>query len=178
MGLAVRHAALSAAAHVAWGVARDPREPGRNVLVPLKMNAGRAAAPLEFTTDDGGVVWSDGAASVAGEDVPIASREGLEFAAAVTWVRALLSSGPRAKAEVAQLAREQGIAWGMIRRVARELGVKSEKHEVGGKATWSLPAATEAPEIEKVCTIGDSAARLDDSRGISNRAAVEQGALD
>ena len=174
MGLAVRQPALVSRAQAVWGIARDPREPGRNVLLPLKWNAGRAAPPLEFTTDDGRVAWSETAAAVAGEDAAIAAREGFEVAAAVSWVRGLFAAGPLPKAHVEKLAREHGMSRSMLRRVTRELGVKSEKHELGGKATWRLPEADEGTSDEKVRAIGDPPARLDDLSGISNRAGVKK----
>jgi hypothetical protein len=178
MGMTVRQPALVSRAQAVWGIARDPRDPGRNVLLPLKWNAGRAAPPLEFTTEDGRVAWSETAAAVAGEDAAIAAQEGLEVAAAVSWVRGLFSAGPLPKADVEKLAREHGMSRTMLRRVTRELGVKSEKHELRGKATWTLPEADEGVSDEKVRAVGDPPARLDDSSGISNRAGAAESPRD
>jgi hypothetical protein len=97
---------------------------------------------------------------------------------AVVWARGLLPEGPRPKAEMVELAQEKGLSRNMLRRVTRALKVKSEKHEVGGKATWSLPDGCESATDEKVGAIGAPPARLDDFRGISNRAGEAEGRRD
>jgi len=86
--------------------------------------------------------------------------------------------GPRPKAEIVELAREQGLSPNMLLRVTRELKVISEKHTMGGKATWSLPEAMDGAQNEKVLTIGESPSRLDDLRGISNREGAAAGRRD
>ena len=65
-----------------------------------------------------------------------------------------------------------------LRRVTRELKVKSEKHAMGGKATWSLPEATDGASGGKVLTIGGSPSRLDNFRGISNHEGETEGPRD
>ncbi|HTI50825.1 MAG TPA: AAA family ATPase [Planctomycetaceae bacterium] len=177
-GMAVRHPALSAAAQAVWGIARDPWDPEKNIMAPIRLFAGGKEPLLKLTAADGQVEWLDREVPMLVEDAEVACREGLEFATAVIWTRRILLEGPRPKAEMFELAREQGLSQNMLWRVTRELKVKSEKHEVGGRATWSLPDRNESAADEKVPTIGDSPPRLDDFRGIPNRGGDAEGPHD
>jgi hypothetical protein len=76
------------------------------------------------------------------DPIDVACREGLEVATAVVWARGLLREGPRPKAEMVELAREQGLSRTMLRRVTRELTVHPRSIAVRGKAIWSLPDGT------------------------------------
>jgi hypothetical protein len=178
MGMAVRHPALAGAAQAVWGIARDPWDPDKYIMAPIRLFAGGGGPLLKLTADDGQVEWLDREAPMLIEDAEVACREGLEVVTAVIWARGLLLEGPRPKAEMVELAQEKGLSRNMLRRVTRELKVKSEKHEVGGKATWSLPDGCESTTDEKVGAIGAPPARLDDFREISNRAGEAEGRRD
>jgi hypothetical protein len=178
IGMAVRHPTLAGAAQAVWGIARDPWDPDKNIMAPIKLFSGGRGPLLKFSSAEGEVEWLEREAPMLVEDAEVACREGLEFVAAVIWTRGKLLEGPRPKVEMLELAREQGLSPNMLRRVTRELKVKSEKHAMGGKATWSLPEATDGASGGKVLTIGGSPSRLDNFRGISNHEGETEGPRD
>jgi AAA domain len=82
MGMAVRHPTLAGAAQAVWGIARDPWDPEKNIMAPIRLFAGGGPL-LKLTAEEGQVEWLDREAPMLLEDAEVACREGLEVVTAV-----------------------------------------------------------------------------------------------
>src|SRR5579863_5618039 len=87
MGMALRHPALANGTPAAWGIAPCQAASGRHLMAPLRLPVGSPTSSLEFTSGEHGIDWSAAPASVAEKDVAVAKQEGLQVAAAMTWLR-------------------------------------------------------------------------------------------
>ena len=166
MGLELRHPALAMGAQTALGIARLPGQSEQYLMTPIKATVGSPAPPLEFTKTERGIEWSAAPAIVSDADAATAAEEGLALAAAMTWLRNLLSPGPIPALEVEDQAHEAGLSRTLLRRVKMEIGVKSEKAGRRGKSYWSLPDANVKVEHEKVRAFKVDPAPLNNSREI------------
>ncbi len=177
MGLALRESALAAGVQAAWGITRCGGFSDTNLMVPIRMSVGTAAAPLEFACGEGGLEWAIAPVMVADADVAVATTEGLAVAAGMTWLRNLLADGALPAIEVMELARRAGLSRTLLRRVSKELGLRSEKRGWRGRRYWSVPNAAETlvdeSEFEKVRAFGVDPAPLDDFCGILKGAGAE-----
>lgn len=135
--------AFPAAARAVWGIARDPEEPSRRLMVSGKSNLGPEVDGLAFRIGPGGdgvvtLQWLDGAIDENLSDLlrreQEATREGsmgakLETAKAL-WCE-MLRDGPRPVVEVETRARELRISESTLKRARWELGVRASRHGFG-----------------------------------------------
>lgn len=153
--------ALTAAARAGWGIVRHPRELDKRVLLPLKMNLGRAAPALEFHIDERGVTWEDRPAKITAEAAFAAETSGTEREVAEHWLRLMLANGQRPAREILAQATECGVSIKTLRRAKAELGVTVQRIEFErGKAHWSWSLGEEpraAVPVENELTCIDAA---------------------
>lgn len=150
--------AWAAAARAAWGVAIDDKDEApieadkRRLLVPLKMNCGKPAAPWGYHVvsdlehDTGRVEWEEEAAEGVDANSAFCGSErskpspALDEAAA--FLRHVLAGGQLPQAEVRRLAKEEGIAPGTLKRAKQQVGAVSTRTEFGGVVHWMIPGAS------------------------------------
>ena len=128
--------ALPAAARAAMLVVRDAEDGSRRLLLPTKLNVGRAAQGLAYRIgDDAGgdavVQWEDQPVvmtadeAVRAEEAPGESGGAVEEAAA--FLRELLKDGPVAARRAVEEAGQLGIVERTLQRARARLGVVSRR---------------------------------------------------
>jgi hypothetical protein len=148
--------AFVAAARMAWAVAKDPEEPARRLLLPMKANVAAEPTGLAFHLSPEGdtavVAWSKDPVEVSADDAlaPPARKRGPDadgLDAATTWLRRALSGGPRPASDIIDEARDgEGIAKRTLDRARRELQVRAYRPVVPGPWFWSLQGCQVTPE--------------------------------
>ena len=155
----VRTRFLADAAHVVWGVARDPSQRDQSWLFPLKRCLARDEPPLALKHDGGKLEWSTGpgelTTNVVGESrqSPTARVGGprknsthpteLLRPVVANWLRGVLLNGSRAAVEIQETAKEAGFSRNLLREVMVEIGVRVHKAGYRGKSMCSLPNSPE-----------------------------------
>ena len=129
--------ALPAAARAAMLAVKDADNPERRLLLPTKMNVGRAAQGLAYRIAAGAqggepvVQWEDGPVvisadeAVRAEEAPAEQGGAIEEAAA--FLRELLKDGPVAATQVQEEAGPLGISEHAIKRARARIGVVSRR---------------------------------------------------
>lgn len=140
--------AFTAAARLAWPVARDPNRPDMRVLTPIKSNISGAVPGLRFrvTEKDGApgptIEYEVSAQPVTLDDLEAAGdqpQEPGELEEAVSWLREALRDGAMGAKEVMRQAKEMGMSSVTVRRAKRQAGVRVEKSkEKDGPWMWRL----------------------------------------
>lgn len=138
--------AFTAAARMAWLVAKDPNKPDSRVLAPIKSNISGGAPGLrykivqredalgptvEYEIDPNPVTLED--LEPTGE-----SDQPGELDEAIAWLKETLRDGAMGAKEINRMAGEVGIAQKTLKRAKRQLGVRSERQSQGndGEGTW------------------------------------------
>jgi putative DNA primase/helicase len=144
------------AARAVWTVCRDPSQPGRELLVPLKNNLGAEAKVLTYsihphpTLDAPVILWHTNRPPISVDEalsVPHKPRgpDAKEKNAATTWLRAALADGPLAAVAVLVDGDNQGCHSRTIQRAYHRIGGVPEKAGPHGGWRWSLPTAAPEP---------------------------------
>jgi putative DNA primase/helicase len=100
------------------------------------------------------VHWGDAiegnARDLLGQAESPPSDDRAERHGATEWLRAILSSGPKAVVDVKAAASDAGWAWRTVQRAMDRAGVTSRREGFGGAAFWSIsePYAPLAPRSE------------------------------
>jgi hypothetical protein len=136
--------AFTAAARTVHLVSRDPDDPERRLLVPIKNNLGQDRSGYGFTiglTPDGEstVCWEDGPTHESADALlSRLSRSSGQDAApspktdeAAAWVRDQLKGGPVPSRELEQSAQEAGISQRTLKRARASMGVGVTKRADG-----------------------------------------------
>jgi putative DNA primase/helicase len=128
--------AFTAAARLAWLIAKDPGNPDSRVMAPIKSNISGFVPGLkykivqredthgptvEYDIDDKPITLEDLEATSGEDDQPG------ELDEAVSWLREALKGGAVAAKEVNQMAGEVGISKATLKRAKRVLGVRSKR---------------------------------------------------
>ena len=129
--------AFTTASRAVWGLVRDPRDRGRRLLVPVKMNLTADTDGLAFRIgDEGRVIWEPAPVKVDADRLLGESAGGRKLHQAVKWLREILSTGARRKKEVVRLADLEEIRPRTLERAKRIVGVLSRKSQEDGKQFW------------------------------------------
>lgn len=162
--------AFAAAARVAHAVVKDPDNPRRRLLLPIKNNlandtGGLAYQLMETEVGEVAVVsWEPEPVMRDVDDVLAGSaqRRGPKPDArleAMEWLKVKLADGPRLAKELFDESEGEGLNLTTLRRAAKDLGVKKPK--TGEGWMWSLPQDDEATEkLETWSSCDDGADRL------------------
>jgi hypothetical protein len=136
--------AFVAAARSSSLVSRDPSQPDRRLFTNVKNNlASEDVGGLAFRVGDRerGIIWEpDAIATTANEALraPDTSRAP-QRAAAMEWLRDVLSEGCVPAEEVWAKAKADGLCEKTVKVAKKELGVRTDKiGGTGGKWVWSL----------------------------------------
>lgn len=137
--------AFTAAARMVWSVMKDPDEPERRLLLPVKSNIAGDSHGLAYRLIAGKLTWDEGAVvSTAdevertGESAPLPG----EFDDAIGWLRGALAGGPAGATDLIAQARGNLISERTLKRAKRELGVVSARRTSPNGSpewVWSLP---------------------------------------
>lgn len=147
---------IPAAARSVLLLARDPEDPegghgNRRILAHVKSNLGQLArsqlyevGPAQTATSTIPRLLLLGDSNHEGADLLVQQHRETRsaLADAVEFLRAELSSGPRAVAEIQAAAGEVGIALQTLKRARQELSLVSIKSGYRAGWTWELPGAT------------------------------------
>jgi len=155
-GLAVHQAvgslAYTAAARAVWALVRDPQNPERRLLLPVKMNLARDVTGLAFTlagdfwVSDGcpHLSWESDPVKMTADDVlnPEGKRPGplpVKADEAKEWLSIALRNGPRLAQELIDAAKRENIPEVTLKRAKDELGINVTKAGYQGPWVWSMP---------------------------------------
>jgi hypothetical protein len=155
--------AFIANARTAWTIAKDPADPNRRLLVPLKNNLAPDASGLAFNIESnvaGSVPvirWLPGAIETRADTLLASQRRSGrpddDRRYAVQWLRQRLSAGASPVREIRNDADAHGISYATLRRGFRELGCEAIR--LGpvpkGEWQWKLPAEDAQNGVGEFC---------------------------
>jgi len=144
-----------AAARAVWLVGKHPENDNRRIMSPTKNNLSKNPKPIAFTLKETkvkigkefdnipkcqfewGTVYETADEILQTQLVDSSSRR----EEAKTWLRTLLSDGPKPSTEIKHKAEEKKIAQRTLRRAREELGVITHpvRDKKGTKWLWRLP---------------------------------------
>jgi putative DNA primase/helicase len=141
--------AFVAAARAVYSVTKDPDDPDRRLILPLKNNLGDDRTGFAYTiieADNGAPVlaWEDEPVTMTLEDIAnaVTERKPRPVETAKAWLNAQLHDGPVLVTELQEHAEDEGHAWRTVERAKKELNVRSIKTQFDGKREWRLPEAS------------------------------------
>lgn len=144
--------AFVAAARATWLITKDPADPKRRLMLPLKNNFAKDTTGLAFKIDASEdrisptIEWSTEPVDTAADEalLPFRRRNGrpdVERADAVRWLNDQLADGVRASTDIAAFAKANGFKDDTVRRAFRDLGGEAVRVGFGpmGEWFWRLP---------------------------------------
>ena len=142
--------AFTAAARVAYLVARDTENPKRRRLfLPVKNNLAEDETGLAFEIEStttpvptSRVMWESEPVSISADEAvrgPASADERSDFEDAKRFLRGVLADGPVKSRQIRADAQDAGHAWRTIERAQRALGVDAYKDGMRGGWWWRLP---------------------------------------
>jgi hypothetical protein len=141
--------AFVAAARAAYSVTKDPGDPDRRLILPLKNNLGDDRTGFAYTiieANNGAPVlqWEDEIVEMTLEDIAnaVTERKPRPRDEAKNWLREVLSQGPRLAVDIESQGQSRGFSEITIRRARKDLGIKPHKR-FDKKWEWQLPAISE-----------------------------------
>jgi hypothetical protein len=155
--------AFVAAARAVWTVAKDPADPRKRLLLPLKNNLALDTNGLAFTiethepTHAAVVHWLPDPVEATADKALASTRPGgrpdNERKYAVQWLRTRLSDGAAPVRDIRTDADAHGIGYGTLRRAFRELGAEAVKQGAVkyGPWTWRLPGQGAQNTVGEFC---------------------------
>lgn len=149
--------AFVAAARAVYGVAKDPNNASRRLVIPIKCNLSADSTGLAYkliAKADGTPVieWEPETVTISAEEafsVPAYDDEQGERREAVEWLTDYLAGGPKSAKQVRVAAQENGLAWRTVRRAQVALNIRPAKTRFDGGWEWALPAkvATDPEDV-------------------------------
>jgi len=134
-------------ARAAWMIGKDPHQPSRRLLLPLKNNLGPDGSGLAFEleTHESGqpiVSWETKPIEDSADDVfsGRSQEEGGRIKEARLWLQEMLADAPMLSVEIKAAAMAEEISWATLRRASTQLGVVKRKLSEDGKFQWLLPS--------------------------------------
>ncbi|HUG18005.1 MAG TPA: hypothetical protein VMM56_03455 [Planctomycetaceae bacterium] len=131
-----------------WGVARDPRDRTRRLLLPVRHHLGDDRTGLQFTIEPGDlgtahIAWGDPDDTLTYAEATGRVRLGRsvwsfsQTADAEAWLRVYLADGEKASVDIFIDAREQGFTENPVRDALRRVATK-RKQGFEGNWFWRL----------------------------------------
>lgn len=122
--------AFAAVARSAWNVMKDPADPSRRLMAPVKMNLAANPRAIAYRIEDPGLVkWETEPVDVTADEVSIEALDHRDaedrLREAKIWLHQFLSTGPRRSTDVKAAARKDGIANRALWAAKAALSVKS-----------------------------------------------------
>ncbi len=151
--------AFVAAARASWSFQKDPDDPERRYMLPVKINIARESKGLAYRIvgDPPRVEWEDQPISLTPDEVFAAEASAGEpdsrVRAAERWLDEYLRDGPKGAVEIIEAGQAAGHSERTLTRAKRKLGVQSRKNGFRGASAWLLPAAQSVPNPPKDATL-------------------------
>lgn len=150
--------AFVAGPRLVHGVLRDPANPQRRFLLPLKTTFGKEGEGFAYRVEGaelpGGfetsrIVWESSPVQARAEDVANATRDetASELEEARAFLRDVLKDGPMPSKEMMEAAEASGISERTLRRAQKSLNVTAKKTADGWKLHLSSEKETTLPGI-------------------------------
>ncbi|MCA9171434.1 MAG: AAA family ATPase, partial [Planctomycetales bacterium] len=143
--------AFTAAARAVWSVSKDPCDPARRLVLPVKNNVAQDGSGLAYRIagDPPRVEWEADPVNMSADDaLQPPTSEAAEYRSdrqsARDWLIDALAAGRRPSAELLADGKEIGFAEWTIRRTLKDLCGRPQKDGMNGGWYWSLPAEDEA----------------------------------
>ncbi len=148
--------AFAAAARAVWGVAADPEDTEKRIMLRIKGNLSLDPGGLAYRIKvDSGlprIAWEPGAVNLQADDVMggLESREDTsERQEAAQWLREFLADGPKPVREVQKQADKAGFSWATVRRAKATMGLCKKQTGFHGGWQWSLSEADEPTDAQE-----------------------------
>jgi len=135
--------AFTATARAVYLIAKDPNEPKRRLMIPIKNNLAQDDVGLAYRIE----VTAAGIARIRWDAQPVTltpeqalnpDPDAGAKAEAMDFLLDYLSGGPLPASDVLKAARDAGISKRTLHRAKKVLGVVSAKHEFEAEWQWSL----------------------------------------
>jgi len=162
--------AFAAAARAVWGVAVDPEDPDKRIMLRIKGNLsqdpGGLAYRIKVNSGLPRIEWEPGAVNLRADDVlggGDSREDSSERNEAAQWLREFLATGPKPTREVQKQADKSGFSWATIRRAKNDLCIRADRSAFRGIWEWSLPEDAHPhshedaqPQCAEVSAFGDT----------------------
>ena len=142
--------AFVAAARAAYSVTKDPNDPDRRLILPLKNNLGDDRTGFAYTiieADNGAPVlaWEDEPVEMTLEDLAnaVTERKPRPAEQAKAMLLRMLSHGEALQKDIEAQAEALDISWRTVMRAKKDMGITSSKHRFDGQWTWNLPSVNQ-----------------------------------
>jgi RecA-family ATPase len=139
--------AFVAASRAVFGVVKDPDDPSRRLLLPIKNNLGDDRTGYAYTIstadNDAPVIrWEPDAVETTLEEMAdaVTERKQRPVELIKAWLTDLLSHGPMLASEIHEKADTARHVWVTVKRAKKDLGIESIKKRFDGQWEWRLPA--------------------------------------
>jgi len=137
--------AFVAAARAVFAVTKDPAEPDRRLLLPIKNNLGddRTGYAYQLVTADNGapvLAWEPDPVETTLEEIAqaVTEHKPRPVEQAVAWLKSLLAAGPVLRNEIEEKAKADGHSWRSVERAKKDAGIAAHKR-FDKKWEWSSP---------------------------------------
>ncbi len=141
--------AFIAAARSAWIICKDPFNPRRRLLLPVKNNLASDTGGLAYTIEPLGmgdavaVCWSAETIETPADTAMIrearpVGRPADERDEVARWLADVLAPGPLPAGEVREAAEAHGFAYATLRKAFRDLGGRASRHPGSNAWQWQL----------------------------------------
>jgi putative DNA primase/helicase len=139
-------------ARAAWIISRDPQDPERRLMLPMKNNLAASATGLAYTVESSGaasapiVRWSADPIAISvdmaiGRPAKQMGRPDEERQKAIDWLRQTLAGKGLPSKDIIERAEELGFCERTVRRAFRDSGGEAIREGFGilGVWFWKLP---------------------------------------
>ncbi len=153
--------AFVAAARAAYLVAKDPDDPDRRLMLPIKNNVGDDRTGLAYAIAEGVngaplVVWERDVIQTSADEALMPEDDRSELEEAEHFLLEILKHGPKPSREVLKEAKDAGISERTLNQAKAKLKVKSVKQEGSGRWCWRLSESSfKLANIAKIARIID-----------------------
>lgn len=135
--------AFTAVSRAVWGLARDPHDFERRLLLPVKMNLGPTPSGLAFRIEGLRLAWEEKPIEITWPQALSEPKQesASRLSCATEFLTIVLADGPVPFQQIAAQAKEAGIKDGTLARAKVALKAKSRKCIADGVVywAWSLP---------------------------------------
>ncbi len=144
---------LIAASRAAYMFTKDPANPNRRMMLPIKNNIGNDRRGFAYGFPNGQFKWESGSFDMTADDCIAEEDNGRgpkpeKREDAVAWLRDLLKDGSMFVEKIKKEAKDAGQNWFTVKRAKPFAGVKSEKCTYTQGWQWRLLHPGNMPDDE------------------------------
>ena len=148
---------LAEVARSVWSIVRDPHEPGRRILLPVKTNLCETPPGLGFKIEDQRIYWENEWVRQTAEQFAVEATQTeqlqhvaakSELSRATEWLKKRLNNAPVYTSELKEDAAGHDISETTLKRGLMLLGCrKGKEKKADGRWFWRLPDPLTGPVI-------------------------------